>query len=149
MLLSDAKRRQAETGGGDAGYRAAVGRAYVAAVLDQAGFRVGLLPKELKTGLLQVFQKLVVFRRQTGGTAESADRASLTGAEAPTPGASATASGGKTRLILELSSPTTLNLDDRTVRTGAMYLKLGTWSTKRQFGIYLAVGLAGVIALRS
>ena len=63
-LFGDANCRQAEAGGGDAGAEARVLGANIAAVLDQARLRIGLLPEEQEAGVLQVVQKLVVLRRE-------------------------------------------------------------------------------------
>src|ERR1700733_5585265 len=61
-LFCNADGGQAETGGGDAAHHTRVVDARVAAVLDQAGLRVGLLPEVEKTGMFQLVQELFILR---------------------------------------------------------------------------------------
>jgi hypothetical protein len=63
-LLTNAKCGKTESGSGNAGDGTVVGRANVAAILDQAGVGAGLIPEELEIRLLQVFQKLVILGRK-------------------------------------------------------------------------------------
>jgi hypothetical protein len=62
-LLSDTKRSQPKAGRGDAGHNPFVRLPYVAAIFDQAGLRIALLPEVLEVRFLQVFQELVVLGR--------------------------------------------------------------------------------------
>ena len=61
---ADADGGEAKSAGGDAGRQAGIVGSDVAAVLDQAGFGIGLLPEEEEVGVFEVVQKLVVFGRE-------------------------------------------------------------------------------------
>src|SRR5271170_1700035 len=65
-LVCNADGGKAKTGGGDAAHHPGVVGARVAAVLDQAGLRIGLLPEIEKTGVLQIVQELLILRREGG-----------------------------------------------------------------------------------
>ena len=55
-----------EAGRGDAGHRPSVRATHIAAVFDQAGLRVGLLPEVLEVELFQFDEKGIIFRRKRG-----------------------------------------------------------------------------------
>ena len=65
-LFCDADCGQAKTGGGDACDHAGVVDAHVAAVFDQSGLRIGLLPEEEETAAFKIVQKLIILRRKGG-----------------------------------------------------------------------------------
>ena len=65
-LLSYAQRGEPETGGRDAGDHGVVGGRFtgIAAVLDQAGLGVGLLPEVADVDSLEFIKKLIIVRRK-------------------------------------------------------------------------------------
>ncbi len=65
VLVGNTKRRQPESRRGNAGHIALVGPVRLAAVLDQAGIRVRLLPKEKEIGSFDLLQEAVVVRRES------------------------------------------------------------------------------------
>ena len=62
-FFADADGGQSKAGRGDTGGQAGVFCDHVAAILDQAGRRIRLFPKEEKVGAYQSIEKLIVFLR--------------------------------------------------------------------------------------
>src|ERR1700737_2401428 len=58
-LVGNAMSSQSEAGGSDAGSIALIGAVGVTAIFNQAGGRVGFVPKELEAGALDAFQEFV------------------------------------------------------------------------------------------
>jgi hypothetical protein len=65
-LFRDADGGETEAGGGDAGDHAGVDDAHVAAVFDQSGLGIGLLPEVEEVGALEVVEKLIIVRGKSG-----------------------------------------------------------------------------------
>src|SRR5690348_5206276 len=60
-FICDAQRSQTETSRGNTGHCSLVVSVHSEAVPDQPGFGVSLLPEEEEIGVLDLFQKLLVF----------------------------------------------------------------------------------------
>ena len=69
-LFRNADCGQAKPGGRDACDDAGVVDADIAAIFDQSGLRIGLLPEEEETAAFQIVQKLIILRRK-GGLAQA------------------------------------------------------------------------------